>query len=97
MARRLHQDHRTTDSADSTDSPDESDSEELKIPRRRRNQITHKWPERFLGSHGFSLRRPHIRRRRKPNDGILVHFLTDMQIAFEQHSRDRIFNTDETS
>jgi hypothetical protein len=42
MARRLHQDQCATDSADSTDSSDESDSEELRTPRCRRNQFTHK-------------------------------------------------------
>jgi hypothetical protein len=42
MARWFHQDHRNTLSADSTESFDESDSEELRIPRRRGNQFTHK-------------------------------------------------------
>jgi hypothetical protein len=97
MARWLHQDHRATGSADSTDLSDESDSEELGTTLRRRNEFTHKWRERFLNSHGFSLRRPHILRRLKPNYGILAHFLTDGQIAFQQYPPDRILNADETS
>jgi MoaA/NifB/PqqE/SkfB family radical SAM enzyme len=55
------------------------------------------WRERFLHSHDFSLRRPYIPRRPKPSGGILVHFVTDMQIAFEQYPRDRILNADETN
>jgi hypothetical protein len=38
-----------------------------------------------------------MQRRSKPNDGILVHFLTDIQIAFEQQLRNQILNADATS
>jgi hypothetical protein len=96
VVRRLYQDHRATDSANSTDSSDESHSEELRTSQRRRNPFTHKWREGFLHSHSFSLRHSQIRKRLKPSDGILAPFLTDMQIAFEQYSRDRILDTDET-
>jgi hypothetical protein len=74
MAGRLHQDHYATDSADSTDSSDERGSEELRTPRRRRNQFIYKRREPFLHSHGFSLKHPHIRRRPKPTAGFLPTF-----------------------
>jgi hypothetical protein len=46
---------------------------------------------------GFSLRRPQVRRRPKPNNEILAKFLADVEIAFEQYPRDRGLNADETS
>jgi hypothetical protein len=79
------------------DSSDSSDSSGEGQPRRRPGQFTHKWRERFLRKSGFSLRRPHVRKRPKPDDLVLAQFLTNMEIAVQQYPRDRIVNTDETS
>jgi hypothetical protein len=79
------------------DSSESSDDSEEGKKHRHRGQFTHTWRTRFMHQHGFSLRRPHVRRRSKPDDEFLAQFLTNTQMAIEQYPRDRILNVDETS
>jgi hypothetical protein len=45
----------------------------------------------------LSLRRPHIRRRSKPDGDAVAEFLGNVEIAAGHYGRDRILNVDETS
>jgi hypothetical protein len=94
---RLERDKDTEEWVDANDSSDSSDSFENDGGGRRSKQFTHKWRERFLRLSGLSLRRPHSRRRPKPDDAYLAEFLTRIELAGAQFPRDRILNVDETS
>jgi hypothetical protein len=77
---------------------DSSDDESLRPrPKRRKGVFAHTWRERFLYENGFSIRRPHTRRRSVPNDECFAQFLANLEAIFDTYPPDRILNADETS
>ena len=39
----------------------------------------------FLSRHGLSFRRPHLRRRTEPNDGLVTFFIAEFDVALAQY------------
>jgi hypothetical protein len=90
MGRQMRRQNSSDESFDSSDSSKSEPSDEDVPLRRLPHHFTYKWRERFMRRSGFSLRRPHGRRKPKPNDEMPAKFLGDMEIALEQYPRDRI-------
>jgi transposase-like protein len=97
LVNRLASQIRARRDAEEEDHPEESPDEDDATPKRRHKQFTHTWRDRFLREAGFSLRRPHLKRRPKPDDEYLARFLTEMEMIFTEYPINRIINADETS
>lgn len=57
----------------------------------------HSWSDGFMSRWGLSLRKPHIRRRTLPADGIVASFIAEFDVALMQLPKRLIFNMDETA
>lgn len=54
------------------------------------------WVARTLSQNGLSVRKPHVQRRTKPDDGWIASFTTHVDAAVMQYPKSLIFNGDET-
>lgn len=57
----------------------------------------HSWCNGFMSRWGLSLRKPHVRRRTAPADGIVASFIAEFDVALMQLPKRLIFNMDESA
>jgi hypothetical protein len=62
----------------------------------RKGLFTRRWRAGFIDRNGFSLQRPHLKRRPPVNDELGAEFSEEVDSCFQIDGRDRILNTDET-